>query len=163
LPSLPVWTEADSRNVVRLRSSLKSFFLDPLEVSKGYLDFFEIDVFVESESGLASRLGVSDDALRFDQPRVLSTDAFFEPSQTIESEIHFELSIFDLYQDLYQDLYLREFKFIHRHFRRAAIELTSLIVRLSRNAKAVKTLTHSDVIAGSEAKGISVQLSRGRT
>jgi hypothetical protein len=159
LPSLPVWTEADSRNVVRLRSSLKSFFLDPLEVSKGYLDFFELDVFVESESGLASRLGVSDDALRFDQPRVLSTDAFFEPSQTIESEIHFELSIFDLYQDLY----LREFKFIHRHFRRAAIELTSLIVRLSRNAKAVKTLTHSDVIAGSEAKGIGVQLSRGRT
>ena len=88
-----------------------------LELTKGYVDFFEPDVFVESEPGLAARLGISDLLLRYGEPRVRPIDAFFEPVQSSHDKIPFGLGILDLYQDLYD----REFKFVHRNARRTAL------------------------------------------
>jgi hypothetical protein len=82
-----------------------------LELATGYLDFFEPDVFVESETGLAARAGVSDLKLGYAEPRVVSLDAFFEADQSKQPKIPFGLGILDLYQNLYD----REFKFVRRH------------------------------------------------
>src|SRR5690348_3753141 len=49
------------------------------ELARGYLGFFEPDVFVESETGLAARVGVADLRLTYGEPRVVSLDAFFDP------------------------------------------------------------------------------------
>jgi hypothetical protein len=79
------------------------------EVAKGYVNFFEPDVFVESEPGLAARAGVADALLSYGTPRVATLLEFFEPKE--RAKIPFGLNIFDLYKDIYD----REFKFVRRH------------------------------------------------
>ena len=81
------------------------------EMTKGYLDFFEPDVFVESESGLAARAQIENVPLYLGHPRIVSLDAFFDAVQDRRSEVPLGLNIFALYQDLYD----REFKFLRRH------------------------------------------------
>jgi hypothetical protein len=84
------------------------------EVTRGYLDFFEPDFFVESETGLAARAGVADLELTYGEPRVLSLDAFFDPPEPRRSghpRVPFGLTVFDVYQELYN----RQFQFVRRH------------------------------------------------
>ena len=87
------------------------------ELARGYIDFFEPDVFVESEPGLAARAGVGDRSLTYSEPRVVSLAAFFEPKEGNQTKTPFGLSIFDLYRDLYD----REFKFVRRHNSRVVL------------------------------------------
>src|ERR1700730_18057955 len=87
------------------------------EILNGYLDFFEPDVYVESEHGLAVRAGIGDSSLNYGKPRVVPLEAFFEPMQGYQTRIPFGLSISDLYQDLYD----REFKFVRRHDSRVGL------------------------------------------
>jgi hypothetical protein len=82
-----------------------------VELTKGYLDFFEPDVFVESESGLAARAQIENMDLDLGHSRIVSLDAFFDAVQDRRSEVPLGLNIFALYQDLYD----REFKFVRRH------------------------------------------------
>jgi hypothetical protein len=90
---------------------------DGLRLAKGYLDFFEPDVFVEAESGLAAQIGLADTEIDILHPRVMPLDAFFKPSPDSDSRTPFGLNIFDLYKDLYE----REFKFVPRHDRHVAL------------------------------------------
>jgi hypothetical protein len=87
-----------------------------MELTKGYFDFFEPDVFVESESGLAARAGVGDLKFTYGEPRVVSLNAFFEPRQNSRPEVPFGLTVFDVYQELYN----RQFQFVRRHGSRVA-------------------------------------------
>ena len=80
------------------------------DLAKGYIDFFEPDVFVESEPGLAARAGVGDAVLSYAKPRVVSLGAFFEARQREQAKVPFGLTILDRYQDLYD----REFQFVRR-------------------------------------------------
>ena len=94
-------------------------FRDPTgeELAKGYVDFFEPDVFVETEPGLAARAGVGDVILSYGKPRLVSLQAFFESGQRERAQIPFGLSVLDLYQDLYD----RHFQFVRRHDERAVL------------------------------------------
>jgi hypothetical protein len=87
------------------------------ELAKGYLNFFEPDVLVESEPGLAARAGIRDGGLNYGKSRIVSLGSFFESGQGNQPRIPFGLNIFDLYQDLYD----REFKFVRRHDHRAVL------------------------------------------
>jgi len=88
-----------------------------LEFAKGYLDSFEPDVFVESESGLAARAGIGELKLTYLEPRVVSLNVFFEPGRGGEPKIPFGLTVLDLYQEPYD----RQFQFVRRHDRRVAV------------------------------------------
>ncbi len=89
----------------------------PEDLASGYVKFFEPDVFVEAQQGLAKSIGIAENELSFDQPRVLPLDAFFNVAQPGESDVPFGTNIFYVYKDLYE----REFKFVPRHERRVAI------------------------------------------
>jgi hypothetical protein len=88
----------------------ESHFPDPsgLRLARGYLDFFEPDVFVEAESGLAAQVGLADTEIDIGHSRVMPLDAFFGPHRDRDSRMPFGVNIFDLYKDLYE----REFKFV---------------------------------------------------
>ena len=94
-------------------------FPDPsgLRLARGYLDFFEPDVFVEAESGLAAQIGLADTEIDIGHSRVMPLDAFFGPHRDRDSQMPFGVNIFDLYKDLYE----REFKFVSRHNHRIAL------------------------------------------
>jgi hypothetical protein len=89
----------------------------PTNLAKGYLDFFEPDVFVEAQPGLGSSIGLQTGNLDLNHPRVLPLDSFFEPGSHENTDVPFGTNIFHLYEDLYE----REFKFVPRHERRIAI------------------------------------------
>ena len=86
------------------------------QLAKGYLDFFEPDVFVEAQSGLAAQVGLADTEIDIGHSRVMPLDAFFNPNYHHDFRTPFGLNIFELYKDLYEC----EFKFVPRHDRRVA-------------------------------------------
>jgi hypothetical protein len=94
-------------------------FSDPsgLRLAKGYLDFFEPDVFVEAERRLADQIGLANTEIDIGSPQVVPLDAFFKPSREHGSRMPFGLHIFDLYKDLHE----REFKFGPRRDRHIAL------------------------------------------
>jgi hypothetical protein len=89
----------------------------PEELAKGYIGFFEPDVFVEAEQGLSVKIGIGSEDLDFGCPRVLPLDAFFTEGGPGRSDVPFGTDIFYVYEELYE----REFKFVARHERRVAI------------------------------------------
>jgi hypothetical protein len=89
---------------------------DPVEIAKGYIDFFEPDVFVEAREGMAKEIGLTVGDLDYDQPRLLPLDAFFVKGGQYDPDIPLGTNIFHVYKDLYE----REFKFVPRHERRVA-------------------------------------------
>jgi hypothetical protein len=86
-------------------------------LADGYIKFFEPDVFVECESGLAAKVGLENAKIGFLKPRVVPLNLFFEESQTEGPKIPFGLSMFDVYEALYD----REFKFLPRHDNRVGL------------------------------------------
>lgn len=88
-----------------------------MQIAKGYLDFFEPDVYVEAESGLAAQIGLTDTKIDFSYPRVLPLDSFFQADPDSRSQTPFGQNIFDLYKNLYE----REFKFVPRHEHHVAL------------------------------------------
>lgn len=80
------------------------------DLAKGYIDFFEPDVFVESEPGLAAHAGVGDAVLTYGKPRVVPLGSFFEAREREQAKVPFGLIILDRYQELYD----REFQFVRR-------------------------------------------------
>jgi len=89
----------------------------PQDLAKGYIRFFEPDVFVEAEQGVAAAIGMDSEDLDFGRPRVLQLDAFFTTEDPYQRDIPFGTDIFHVYEELYE----REFKFVSRHARRVAI------------------------------------------
>jgi hypothetical protein len=89
----------------------------PEDLAKGYIRFFEPDVFVEAGQGLAESVAINSAELDFGHPRVLQLDAFFRTGDPYQRDIPFGTDIFHVYEELYE----REFKFVSRHERRIAI------------------------------------------
>ena len=80
-------------------------------LARGYIRFFEPDVFVETEPGLAQSVGIADDTATKLYPRVISLDDLVSVRKDSRPEFAFGLDIFDVYQELYQS----EFRFVPRH------------------------------------------------
>jgi hypothetical protein len=90
----------------------------PADLARGYVNFFEPDVFVETKEGLAASIGLAQSELDFQRPRIVPLDAFFATTdEQRRSGVPFGTSIFQVYKDLYE----REFKFVRRHEHRIAI------------------------------------------
>ena len=79
------------------------------QLAMGYVRFFEPDVFVETETGMAQWLGIHD-GLSGLYPRVISIDNLLDGNGLPHSEFAVGLNIFDVYEDLYRN----EFQFV-RH------------------------------------------------
>ena len=89
------------------------------DITKGYINFFEPDVLVESESGLLERAGLG--ALRekyTDLPGVVDLDDFLKPREYRDwAEPAVGLSILDVFHDLYE----KERRFKLKNERRALL------------------------------------------
>jgi hypothetical protein len=86
------------------------------DLARGYVDFFEPDVYVESAAGLSAIAGIEDSRLGIGAKRVAALDEFVERRDSGVADFKFGLGIFELYRDLYR----REFQFSTRHERRIA-------------------------------------------
>ena len=86
-------------------------------MSKGYIRFFEPDVYVEAQPGLADECGIDKESdLGFDN-RVITLDDFVTQENDGLPEFAFGLSILDLYRELYT----KEYKFEARHERQVVL------------------------------------------
>lgn len=80
-------------------------------LAKGYVDFFEPDIFVESEPGLAQKIGLQPTEIDFGLSRIVPLAAFSEESTDRHSRVPVGLSILDVYRTLYET----EFRFMPKH------------------------------------------------
>lgn len=78
-------------------------FDNPKQIINGYLDFFEPDILVEANKGLADGLGI-------DPERVLQLSDVLRKSDERQRE-SYGLDVMDLYQQMYRE----EFQFVRRH------------------------------------------------
>ncbi|WP_316976087.1 hypothetical protein [Shumkonia mesophila] len=82
-------------------------------LAEAYVRFFEPDVFVEAESGLAKETGIVDEVRRLGRGRVVTLDNFVESKEVHRPDFAYGLNIFDLYKHRYE----QEFQFVSRHRR----------------------------------------------
>jgi hypothetical protein len=75
-------------------------------LADAYIRFFEPDVFVEAEAGLAIEAGI-EDLKRFGWERVAPLRKFVRPEDKRHDDFAFGLSVLDIYKELYA----KEFKF----------------------------------------------------
>ena len=80
-------------------------------LARGYIRFFEPDVFVETEPELAQSVGIENDTRSGLFPRVISLDDLVRISEDRQPGFVFGLNILDVYQELYRS----EFRFVSRH------------------------------------------------
>ena len=88
----------------------------PAALARGYIEFFEPDVFVEARPGLAAQIGMEPNEVGLDHPRILPLDSFFTETTHYPFAVPFGLDCFGIYKAMYE----REFKFVSRHGRRVA-------------------------------------------
>jgi hypothetical protein len=86
-------------------------------VARGYVDFFEPDVLVETMPGMAEKLGWKGKDHSLDVPRVVPLDAFYEEDHRGAPTFAAGIDIYDVMQHLYDD----EFKYERRHKRPFAL------------------------------------------
>lgn len=78
-------------------------FETAMQIVEGYLDFFEPDILVEAERGIAAKIG-------FDKDRVIQlSEVLVDPADRLTRG--YGLPVFDLYRELYKT----EFQFLRRH------------------------------------------------
>jgi hypothetical protein len=82
-----------------------------LDVTRGYVDFFEPDVLVEAFEGMAAQIGWSNDNVGFDIPRVVTLETFYEISQRGSVEFAAGIDIVNVMQWLYD----HEYRYQRRH------------------------------------------------
>lgn len=85
-------------------------------LADAYIRFFEPDVFVEMESGLAEEVGITK-TTRFLSERVVQLKDFVRGEEKRRADFAFGLSVLDIYNDLYE----KEFKFAPRKPRKVAL------------------------------------------
>ena len=81
------------------------------QIARGYIRFFEPDVFVETKPGLAQSVGVADDPQSVLDPRVISLDDLVHIAGDDRPHFRFGLDIFNVYRELYRS----EYQFLRRH------------------------------------------------
>ena len=86
-------------------------------LTDGYLRFFEPDVFVETEEGLAEKVGIKSDPIRIGERRVVKLEEFVQLDEVRRPDFAYGLNIFELYRYLYD----RELQFVPRYDRRFAV------------------------------------------
>lgn len=84
-------------------------------LADAYIRFFEPDVFVEAEAGLAKEAGIADSKRSFSR-RVIPFKHFVKGEERQRADFAFGLSVYDIYRDLYQE----DFKFASRKPRKVA-------------------------------------------
>lgn len=107
-PIIPV-----SRTTPKAWSRVPRTETSALDVARGYVDFFEPDVFVPAQSGLLAQIGLSDLVARHIlHPEAKPLDDFLTPAEGLEwSEPAFGLPIIDVLRAQY----VNEQKFVLRH------------------------------------------------
>ena len=80
------------------------------QLAMGYVRFFEPDVFVETETGLAQSVGIADETRSWLYPRVISLEDLVRTSNEHRSEFVFGLDILDVYEEMHHT----EFRFVPR-------------------------------------------------
>jgi hypothetical protein len=87
-----------------------------LSVAKGYVRFFEPDVFVESEPGLARQVGIVETKRPLETTRTASLREFIRLEDGLRPSFYYGQDVFELYKDLYERKYQfvqkREWKFL---------------------------------------------------
>lgn len=86
-------------------------------LADAYLRFFEPDVFVEAEEGLAREVGLPSDQASLHRRRVVSLADFVDLDAPRRADFAHGLNIFDLYRHRYE----RELQFVPRHNRRYVV------------------------------------------
>lgn len=86
-------------------------------LTQGYIRFFEPDVYVEAQPGLATECGIDTDSSFGFQSRVVALDDFVTQEDGRMPEFAFGLSIIDVYRELYA----KEFRFEPRHERNTVL------------------------------------------
>ena len=85
-------------------------------LADAYIRFFEPDVFLEAEAGLAKEVGIAD-TKRFLEERVIPLKQFVRGEERRRADFAFGLSAFDIYEDLYEKV----FRFASRTPRKVAV------------------------------------------
>lgn len=83
------------------------------DLTDGYLRFFEPDVFVEAEKGLAEKAEIKDDHIGIEPGRVINLAELVQLDEVQRPDFVYGLNIFDLYRHLYK----RELQFVSRYDR----------------------------------------------
>jgi hypothetical protein len=86
-------------------------------LAQGYIHFFEPDVYVEAQPGLAAECGIDRDSDFGLYKRVVTLEDFLTQEDGRVPEFAFGLSMFDLYRDLYA----KEYGFEPRHERQVVL------------------------------------------
>lgn len=87
------------------------------DLAKGYIRFFEPDVFVEATPGLAVKLAINDVELDFSQKRIVPLSEFLDAAPEGRSWPPLGMGVMALYRSLYE----KEFKFVTRQNHRVAL------------------------------------------
>ena len=74
-------------------------------LTQGYIRFFEPDVYVEAQPGLATECGIDTDPYFGTRSRVVALDDFVTQKEDRVPEFAFGLSVLDVYRDLYAQEY----------------------------------------------------------
>ena len=88
-----------------------------LDITRGYINFFEPDVIVEAVPGMADKLGWKHDNSRFELPRVVSLSEFFTVNNRKRVDFVAGLDVFNVIAHLYEN----EYKYQRRHKRSFAL------------------------------------------
>ena len=83
-------------------------------LAQGYIRFFEPDVYVEAQPGLATECGIDTDPNFGLRSRVVALDDFVTQKDDRMLEFAFGLSIFDVYRDIYAKEYRFESKRVRK-------------------------------------------------
>jgi hypothetical protein len=76
-----------------------------LRVARGYIDFFEPDILVESTSGMAEKLGGQGKTFDTGLPRILPLEAFYEKDYRGQTQFAAGIDILKVMQQLYSEEY----------------------------------------------------------
>ena len=93
----------------------------PAELARGYIEFYEPDVFVEARSGMSAQIGIPPRDVDPIHPRILPLDSFFSEANPYPFALPFGLDCFGIYKAMYE----REFKFVARHGRSSVAHFES--------------------------------------
>ena len=83
-----------------------------VRLTKGYIDFFEPDIYVEAKPGISQGLDIPEGHFRMGSKRVSSLQDLYS-----EADPRMGLSVLDVYRDLFD----RDFRFVPRHPARVAL------------------------------------------
>ncbi len=88
-----------------------------MALSRGYIRFFEPDVYVEAEQGLAAEFGIREESGSRLLKRVVTLEDFVTYKDGHQPEFAFGLNILDIYAELYS----KEYRFEPRHPRQVLL------------------------------------------